>query len=111
MSEKVCKQNFKELFEKYGFEVEQWSEDSYIADNGVYCIPYTEHDRYGSPEIWAITVDSCNRAQLKEMFKTETQIGCAAWCQGVPFPVYHDLIHNHDNMYFEVENTLKRIKK
>lgn len=38
---------FKKLFEEYVFVVEQISEDSFVADNGVYCVPYTEYDNNG----------------------------------------------------------------
>lgn len=100
---------FEVLFKAYGYTVEQMSEDSFIADNGVFCIPYTEYDRYGSPEMLAITIDSCHKEELKEMFKDEEQIGCAAYCDRPPFKVYWDYICNHDCMFYEVKNALERM--
>ena len=98
---------FVALFQKFGYTVEQIGSDSFIADNGVFCVPYTEYDRDGSPEMWAITIDSCHKEELKEFFKDEEQIGCAAWCRRGPFKVYDNYICNHDVMYWEADNLLK----
>lgn len=79
---------FVALFQEFGYTVEQVGEDSFIADNGVFCIPYTEYDNSGKPEMYAITIDSCHKEELKERFKDEKYIGRAAWCRGVPFKIY-----------------------
>lgn len=102
---------FVELFQEFGYTVEQVGEDSFIADNGVFCVPYTEYDRYGSPEMYAITIDSCHKEELKERFKDEEQIGRAAWCRGVPFKVYTNYIYNHDCMFYEVRDSLESMSK
>lgn len=105
------KTKFKNLFEKYGYAVEQVSEDSFIADNGTFCIPYTEYHRNGIPKISAVTFDSCHKAELKARFKDEKQIGYAVWCEYVnsrlKFPTYGFVATNHDCMLFEVEHSLK----
>lgn len=102
---------FKELFEKYGYTVEQMEENTYIADNGIYCIPYTEYDRGGEPECRAVTISSCYKEQMRKVFKGEKKNGRVEWWCHIPKNSYIDYICNHDCMYWEVENLLKARQK
>lgn len=102
---------FVALFQEFGYTVEQVGEDSFIADNGIFCIPYIEHDLNGRPEIYAITIDSCHKEELKEIFKGEEHIGKAAWWRGVPFKIYTNYIYGNDYMLYEVKGSLESMAK
>ncbi len=98
---------FVALFQEYGYTVEQMEKDTFIADNGVLCIPYTEYDNDGSPECHAVTIDSCYREEIKEVFKAEKKNGRVEWWCHIPQNSRIDFIANHDCMFWEVENLLK----
>lgn len=107
---------FKELFERYGFTIETFGA-SYIADNGVFCVPFTEFKAYGTYFMAGVSFLSIDKEILK------TKYNCVA--DKVGFEVYNDMVRNnktkeithvgsicnHDHSLFEVENWLRRMQK
>ena len=102
---------FAELFQEFGYTVEQVGEESFLADNGVFCVPYTEYHRNGIPKISAVTFDSCHKEELKALFTNEKQIGYAVWREYInarlEFPTYGFIATNHDCMFCEVRSALE----
>lgn len=47
--------NFVNLFKKYGYSIEAFG-DSYIADNGTFCVPFTEYGDKIYPLISAVSL-------------------------------------------------------
>ena len=45
---------FVELFKEFGYSVEQFG-DSYIADNGTFCVPFTEYGDKKYPLVSAVS--------------------------------------------------------
>ena len=65
---------FVELFKKYGYSIEPFGE-SYIADNGVFCIPFTEVGSTDFPEISAVSFSSSDKSDIKKQYEGEKYIG------------------------------------
>lgn len=66
---------FVELFERYGYKVEPFG-DSYIADNGKFCIPFTIVGTEENPLITgAVVFSSCDKENIKKQYEGENQIG------------------------------------
>ena len=110
---------FVELFEKHGFTVESFGTNSYIADNGVFCVPFTVHTvttRYGThQDISAVSFFSADKDAIKEYYKSRGT-------QYIGYEVFSDWMNNqlkfahvgdlcnHDHIEYEVQNWLERIK-
>ena len=108
--------DFVKLFENYGFTVEYFGPDSYIADNGVFCVPFTVHvtkTNYGQySDIAAVSFLSDDKEAIKEYYEGRDK-------QYIGYEVFSDYMNdrlkfthigricNHDHMDFEVENWLK----
>lgn len=56
------KSYFAELFKKYGHSIEQFG-DSYIADNGTFCVPFTEYDTDKYPLAAAVSFSQPGRSK------------------------------------------------
>ena len=96
---------FKELFKKYGYDVEPF-EDSFIADNGVFCVVYTEKDRFGFPEIAAVSFVSSDKEILKQHYAGKEKIGHQVF---EDYIMNMGIICNHDHYITEVEWALKNM--
>ena len=112
--------SFVELFERYGFVVEEFGPDSYIADNGVFCVPFTVHTvktKYGiNQDISAVSFLSEDKEAIKEYYRTREKqyIGCEVfsdWMSDKLKFIHVGRICNHDHALFEVQDWLERIKK
>ena len=104
---------FKELFEKYGYKVEKF-EDSFIADNGVFCVLYTEKDFFGIPEIAAVSFLSYDKDILKKHYKGKEKIGHCVfedWMMNRLPCMHTGSICNHDHSITELEWALKNMLK
>lgn len=104
---------FKELFESYGYKVESFGK-SYIADNGVFCIPYTEFNRGSSKEIAGVSFLSDDKESIKAKYKDfADEIGFRLfydWMSNRCDFVHIGNVCNHDHTLYEVESWLKRGK-
>lgn len=102
--------NFVNLFKKYGYSVEAFG-DSYIADNGTFCVPFTEYGDKIHPLISAVSFLSCDKENIKQHYKGVERIG---------FKVFSDWMNdqlkfshfgglgNHDHSLGEVQSWLER---
>lgn len=105
---------FKKLFESYGYSVEAYgnSGNSYIADNGVFCIPFTEYNTInGIAEMSGVSFLSDDKDAIKEHYKNkECEIGFEVfpdWMIGAIEFVHIGGICNHDHSIFEVDSWLR----
>ena len=106
--------NFKSLFEKYDFSIEQVSPYSFIADNGIFCVPYTEFPYGDTVRMAGVSFLSCNKEDIKSKYKKHMEnLGFTLFADvGLSCPFYHvGGICNHDNSLYEVEEWLQRISK
>ena len=106
--------SFKKLFENYGFKVEEFGDNSFIATNGKITVPYTEKNPNYLPEICCVSFVA-SMEEVAEYFKEDINvIGYAAynaaWHNRMPFKQEGGL-YNHDHSLGEVETWLKRITK
>lgn len=105
--------NFKELFESYGYKVESFGK-SYIADNGMFCVPYTEFPYGCSVAMAGVSFLSEDKEVIKKKYKDSAD--------NIGFEIFNDYmsnrcdfvhiggIGNHDHTLYEVESWLKRGK-
>lgn len=113
---------FKKLFEKYGYNVEKLTDRSFLADNGKICVPYTEYSNTpnGNHYICGVSFLSCDREKLieiidkrKNMHRLPIEIGFEVWdgymngwlmkagiCR-------YGRIANHDHSIYEIENAIQ----
>ncbi len=105
--------SFVELFKEYGYSIEQFG-DSYIADNGTFCVPFTEYNTETYPLISAISFLSCDKEEIKKQYNNQNHIGFkifSDWMNNrlkfLPFGG----IGNHDHSLGEVRNVLERYKR
>lgn len=112
--------NFVKLFEEYGFTVELFGPNSYIADNGTFCVPFTVHTyntKYGEySDIAAVSFLSDDKEAIKDYYRRNDK-------QYIGYEVFSDYMNdrlkfvhvgricNHDHVAFEVEDWLKRLQK
>jgi hypothetical protein len=99
---------FVKLFEKYGYKVEPFGK-SYIADNGIFCVPFTEREGFGYPEVSAISFLSCDKEDIKKTYKNSEYIGYDIFSDWSNNRLkYHRFggICNHDHSLYEVEKFL-----
>lgn len=75
---------FRKLFESYGYQVSEF-EDSFVADNGVFCIFYTETEAFGKAAAAAVSFLSRDLPLLKKVYDGKDQIGIR---------LYNDYIEN-----------------
>ena len=79
-------ERFAELFESKGWYVEPFGRfrQSYIADNGTYCIPFTKSSQ-GTyyPEISAVTFRSRDREAIKRHYAGDREIGKTVYSEYV----------------------------
>lgn len=104
---------FIELFEKYGFEVTPKEHNSFIADNGLYCVFATAYSFYGRSELMAVSFYSCCREEVNKLCRN-SPIGIGA-------EVYNRISNNrlgvshagpllnHDYSDYEIEGTIRSI--
>lgn len=100
---------FIELFKKYGYDIEPFGK-SYIADNGVFCIPFTEVG-INFPEISAVSFLSSDKSAIKKQYEKEEYIGCKVFSDWMNNHLqFHHIggICNHDHSLYEVEMWLSR---
>ena len=104
--------NFKEIFEKFGFRVEQIASHSYIADNGKMCIPFSEY-YLGRPFMCGVSFDSREKEKVMSRYSKEDE--------KIGFDVYEDFTNgrlnieplgfvNRKSSPFEVETVLYQMK-
>lgn len=101
---------FVKLFRKYGYNVEVYGE-SFIADNGVFCVPFTVKEGNLSNECSAVSFLSSDKESIKEHYKGEKYIGCKVfsdWMNNRLKFTHIGGICNHDHSLFEIESFLKR---
>lgn len=111
---------FKDLFERYGFKVESFGPESYIADNGTFCVPFTEHTvhtKYGVySDISAVSFLSEDKNAIIEHYRSKDvkYIGCEVFSDymndKIKF-IHVGRICNHDHTVFEVEDWLEKLYK
>lgn len=104
---------FKELFERYGYTVEEFGK-GFIADNGVFCIPFSQFSCRSYEFMSGVSFLSEDKETIKKSYSSqEKQIGFAVFsdwmndcleCQ--PF----GRLGNHDLSLGEVECWLKKLK-
>lgn len=118
-------EQFKKLFESYGYKVEKFTERSYLADNGKICVPYTEYTDVpnGRHYMCGASFLSCDKDKLKEIiikrenrYRFPIEIGFEVWdgCMngwlmkaGI---CRYGRIGNHDHSIYEIEDALKLMK-
>ena len=101
---------FVELFERYGYKVESFG-DSYIADNGTFCIPFTNVGTERHPLISGASFLSCDKENIKKQYEGENRIGCRVfsdWMNGTLKFTQIGGVCNHDHSIYEVESWLRR---
>ena len=108
--------SFVRLFEEYGFTVEPFGIDSYIADNGVFCVPFSVHTvntNYGGySDISAVSFLSCDKDAIKNHYRDEKHIGYAVFSDYMNDRLkftHIGNICNHDHATFEVESWLQKV--
>ncbi len=112
--EHIKMSEFKELFEEYGYTVEPFGINSYIANNGIHCVPFTEVGTENFPEISAISFLSIDIDNIKSRYKNEEYIGCRVFSDFMNDLLRfnpHGGLCNHDHSLFEVEKWLNSFKK
>lgn len=107
---------FVRLFEEYGFNVEPFGHNSYIADNGTFCVPFTvdtTKTAYGEfSTIAAVSFLSCDKEDIKTYY-TKRNTRCIGhdvfsdWMNDRLKFMHIGKICNHDHSAGEVENWLK----
>lgn len=105
---------FVELFTCYGYAVQQVGEKSYIADNGFYCIPFTELNRGCFSEITAMSFLSYDKEEIKQRYDAEKHIGYSIWSdymQGVLRIMPYGTLCRRDLTLYEVERWLQANSK
>ena len=101
---------FVELFKKHGYNVEPFGK-SFIADNGIFCIPFTEVGTETFPEISAISFLSSDKEEIKKEYDGEEYIGCKVFSDWMNDCLkFHPFgrICNHDHGLYEIETILSR---
>lgn len=103
---------FKKLFESYGYSVEAYgnSGNSYIADNGIFCIPFTEYNNTidGTTEMSGVSFLSDDKDAIKKHYKNrEDDDVFADWMIGAIEFVHIGGICNHDYSISEVDSWLR----
>lgn len=102
---------FKKLFETFGFIVENFGENSFLATNGIITVPYTEFKNYEKP-----TISGCSLLapieDIKKYYSGSKKIGCEVFrdCMqnDLEFPTIGNIC-NHNHSLSEVECWLKSI--
>lgn len=108
---------FTELFEEYGFTVEPFGVDSYIADNGKYCIPFSEFQADYSTAISAVSFSSNDKEDIKKHYSLKDsyhRIGSDVYrdCSNNRCKFTHiGYIYNHDHQLYEIRMALDRMTK
>ena len=102
--------DFVKLFERNGYTVENFnSEDSFIADNGMLCIPFTvRHDGLAS----AISFLSCDKEDIKKAYKNSEHIGYdifSDWMNNRLKFCRYGRVGNHDHSTYEIECAIKQV--
>lgn len=101
---------FVELFKEFGYSVEEFGNSSYIADNGIFCVPFTEYGDETYPMISAVSFLSCDKEDIKNQYRGEERIGFkifSDWMNNkLKFPQFGK-IGNHDHSLGEVRNVLE----
>ena len=100
--------NFIELFEIYGFKVQKINDILYIADNGIYCIPFIE---FKNKTISAVSFSTEDAEDIIEYYKEKdhrhTNIYNDYMRSEIPWLQYGNIC-NHDHTLCEIETWLKR---
>lgn len=77
--------DFVKIFEEYGFTVEKFGDMSYIADNGIICVPFTIHPHQNQyscfSDIAAVSFLSEDKDAIKAYYKSKDiqNIGDGVW--------------------------------
>jgi len=114
--------NFQKLFIIYGYKVEQLTERSYIADNGLYCVAFTETPRPNGIDslMCGVSFLSEDKELIKKSYPVTdkhgfpSEIGYEVWSDYMNDMLsrkglfWFGGIANHDYSAFEVEDWLKR---
>lgn len=101
---------FVELFKEFGYSVEQFG-DSYIADNGTFCVPFTEYGDKEYPLVSAVSFLSCDKEDIKKYYNGVKRIGFKIFSDWMNNSLnFHRFggIGNHDHSLGEVRNVLER---
>ncbi len=116
---------FKKLFESHGFTVEKLTDNSFIADDGLICVPYTEYtNRPGSyTYLCGISFLSEDKTKILKIFnRTDNpdfpaEIGYNVWDAFMNRILDRygitpwGRICNHDHSVYEIESMLEERKK
>lgn len=104
---------FVELFKEFGYSVEQF-EDSYIADNGTFCVTFTEYGDKEYPLVSAVSFLSRDKEDIKKHYNGVNRIGFkifSDWMNNsLDFSQFGG-IGNHDHSLGEIRNVLERYKQ
>lgn len=98
---------FIEVFQKYGYVVESFGK-SFIADNGIFCIPFTVIPR-NYPVISTISFSSQDKENIEKYYADCDYIGCKIFNDWMNNDLHFTPIGrlcNHDHGIHEVEMAL-----
>lgn len=104
---------FEELFEMHGFSVECIVENSYIADNRLICIPYTEVGTETNPLLAGVSFSSASKSVIKNHYGSDPFIGYQVFIDflngTLPKGIYSTgCIHNLDHSFSEIRNIIEQ---
>lgn len=103
---------FVELFKEFGYSIEQFG-DSYIADNGTFCVPFTEYGDKTYPLVSAVSFLSCDKEDIKKHYNGVSHIGFEVfsdWMNNRLNFQHFGGIGNHDHSVGEIRSVLERYK-
>lgn len=108
---------FTALFQRYGWNVEQLGDNSYIADNGTFFVPFSlDHMGYASAVSYLFDDKESFIKEWKRYnaaMRIPSPIGYYAWhlyANGNRQFYHFGNVGNHDHNTREIENWLERLK-
>ena len=104
---------FVELFKEFVYSVEPFG-DSYIADNGTFCVPFTEYGDKEYPSVSAVSFLSCDKEDIKKRYNGVNRIGFKVFSDWMNYSLdflRFGGIGNHDHSLGEIRNVLERYKR
>lgn len=107
--------SFTRLFEEYGWEVEELSDNSYVASNETFFVPFSLNYMGYASAVSYIADDKEKFIEKWERRNTPylSPIGFFAWqlyANGNKEFFHVGKVCNHDHSTCEIENWLKRLK-
>ena len=106
--------DFTRLFQRYGWTVEQLDDNSFVAYNGTYFVPFSiDHKGCAS----AVSYLLCDKEKFVQEWKNSkylSPIGYYAfnmWMNGYKKFIHYGGICNHDHSTYEIESWLHRCEE